>query len=75
MNVTQLGLFSINTLETTTITLKTLKPYSSFKWSDVSVIAKSILVLATSFQFVIFKPLSYCFEEIIGFDVKVSCRI
>ena len=21
-------------------------------------------------QFVIFKPLSYCFEEIIGFDVK-----
>ena len=24
------------------------------------------------FQFVIFKPLSYCFEETIGFDVKVS---
>ena len=23
-------------------------------------------------QFVIFKPLSYCFEEIIGFDVKAS---
>ena len=23
-------------------------------------------------QFVIFNPLSYCFEEIIGFDVKVS---
>ena len=24
------------------------------------------------YQFVIFKPLSYCFEETIGFDVKVS---
>ena len=24
------------------------------------------------FQFVIFKPLSYCFEETIGFDVKAS---
>ena len=23
-------------------------------------------------QFVIFSPLSYCFEEIIGFDVKAS---
>ena len=23
-------------------------------------------------QFVIFKPLSYCFEETIGFDVKAS---
>ena len=23
-------------------------------------------------QFVIFKPLGYCFEEIIGFDVKAS---
>ena len=25
-----------------------------------------------TFQFVIFKPLSYCFEETIGFDVKAS---
>ena len=25
-----------------------------------------------SIQFVIFKPLSYCFKEIIGFDVKAS---
>ena len=25
-----------------------------------------------SFQFVIFKPLSYCFEETIGFDVRTS---
>ena len=24
------------------------------------------------YQFVIFKPLSYCFEETIGFDVKAS---
>ena len=24
------------------------------------------------FQFVIFKPLNYCFEEIIGFDIKAS---
>ena len=24
------------------------------------------------YQFVIFKPLSYCFEETIGFDVKTS---
>ena len=24
------------------------------------------------YQFVIFKPLSYCFEEAIGFDVKAS---
>ena len=24
------------------------------------------------FQFVIFKPLNYCFEETIGFDVKES---
>ena len=24
------------------------------------------------YQFVIFKPLSYCFEETIGFDVSVS---
>ena len=24
------------------------------------------------YQFIIFKPLSYCFEETIGFDVKVS---
>ena len=23
-------------------------------------------------QFVIFNPLSYCFEEIVGFDVKAS---
>ena len=23
-------------------------------------------------QFIIFKPLSYCFEEIIGFNVKIS---
>ena len=23
-------------------------------------------------QFVIFKPLSYCFEEIIGFDIKAA---
>ena len=32
------------------------------------------------FQFVIFKPLSYCFEETIGFDVRprlqvVQCRV
>ena len=28
------------------------------------------------YQFAIFKPLSYCFEKIIGFDVKASfaCR-
>ena len=25
-----------------------------------------------TFQFVIFNPVSYCFEETIGFDVKVS---
>ena len=25
-----------------------------------------------SFQFVIFKPLTYCFKETIGFDVKAS---
>ena len=25
-----------------------------------------------SMQFVIFKPLSYCFKETIGFDVKAS---
>ena len=25
-----------------------------------------------SFQFVIFKPISYCFEETIGFDVETS---
>ena len=25
-----------------------------------------------SYQFVIFKPLNYCFEETIGFDVKAS---
>ena len=24
------------------------------------------------FQFVIFKPVSYCFEETVGFDVKAS---
>ena len=31
---------------------------------------------ADRFQFVVSKPLSYCFEETIGFDVKVSftCR-
>ena len=29
-------------------------------------------VLCTFYQFVIFKPLSYCFEERIGFDVKAS---
>ena len=27
---------------------------------------------ADRFQFVVFKPLSYCFEEAIGFDVKTS---
>ena len=28
--------------------------------------------LEQSFQFVIFKPLNYCFKETIGFDVKAS---
>ena len=31
-----------------------------------------VLLLYLSIQFVIFKPLSYCFEETIEFDVKVS---
>ena len=30
----------------------------------------SLLVEAIPFQFVVFKPLSYCFEETIGYDVK-----
>ena len=38
---------------------------------------KTKLVLSSSpknlsMQFVIFKPLNYCFEETIGFDVKAS---
>ena len=31
-----------------------------------------IKFLKSTGQFVIFKPLSYCFEETIGFDVKTS---
>ena len=31
-----------------------------------------ILNNVSMYQFVVFKPLSYCFEETIGFDVKSS---
>ena len=31
-----------------------------------------VVTRSSSLQFVIFKPLRYCFEEIIGFDVKAS---
>ena len=34
--------------------------------------ALCLISLPKYYQFVIFKPLSYCFEEAIGFDVKVS---
>ena len=30
------------------------------------------VALCSLYQFVVFKPLSYCFEETIGFDVKGS---
>ena len=30
------------------------------------------LTAGRRYQFVIFKPLSYCFEETIGFDIKAS---
>ena len=33
---------------------------------------KIVNLLDTTSQFVIFKPLSYSFEETIGFDVKAS---
>ena len=38
----------------------------------VAVAVAVVVVVVVVVQFVIFKSLSYCFEETIGFDVKVS---
>ena len=38
----------------------------------VVVVVAVAVAVAVVVQFVIFKSLSYCFEETIGFDVKVS---
>ena len=38
----------------------------------IAVCSARSTLLGTVSQFAIFKPLSYCFEETIGFDIKVS---
>ena len=42
------------------------------KFEDVVFGITQKLLCITPSQFVIFKPLSYCFEETIGFDVNAS---
>ena len=47
-------------------------------WANASLLvlykshARSRKNFSSYFQFIIFKPLSYCFEETIGFDLKAS---
>ena len=47
---------------------------SSSSKGNGSIWCASLLIrnCKTDIQFVIFKPLSYCFEEAVGFDVKAS---
>ena len=42
------------------------------KLCDIIAVTRDVTVGLSPNQFVVFKPLSYCFEEAIGFDVKAS---